>query len=376
MIRKKIFFVLPVMKGGGAEKVASVLMNNLDRERFEPTLVLFNKEGEYLKFVPSDVEIIDLNKKNRFDFITLILKLRRLIKEQRPHILLSSLYYPNMIIVLSRLLLRTPCKIVLSEHSQHKKLLPFKRFSRLVRHLMRFTYRRADKIVAVSNSIKNDLVSDFRIDPERIAVIYNPMETEVVRRLSEEKVQHRFFENLDARFVIISVGRLTRAKNFELLIRSLVRIRHKIPACLLIVGKGELEQELKHLAKRFDVADHVDFVGYQDNPYKWMRKADLFVLASSWEGFGIVLVEAMICGTPVVSTACHESPHEIITDGVDGRVVPLDDEERLSRVIVEIAERDDLRRTLLAGGDENLKRFDASRIVPQYEKIFDDLLGA
>jgi len=375
MQRKKLFFVLPVMKGGGVEAVASVLMNHVDRDRYALTLVLFNKEGEYLRRVPSDVEIVDLDKRGWLGFFTLIWKLRRLIRARKPDILLSSLYYPNIITVLARLLAGPGSKVVASEHNHHERLLRYKRFRRLVRRLMSFTYRRACMIVAVSGNIKNALVADFRIDPDRVRVIYNPMESDAVRELSAEEVAHPFFEAGEERFVVIGAGRLTRQKNFALLIRALARAREEIPACLLILGQGEMERPLRELAAKLGVAEFVDFVGFQHNPYKWMKRSDLFVLSSSWEGFGIVIVEAMLCGIPVISTDCPAGPSEIIADGRCGRLVPVEDAGALAAAIVAIARDGSLREKYVREGLANAARFDHSVIVPQYERLFEEILA-
>jgi glycosyltransferase involved in cell wall biosynthesis len=298
-----------------------------------------------------------------------------LIRVRKPDILLSSLYYPNIITVLARLLAGSPTRVVVTEHNHHKRLLRYKRFRRIVWRLMSFTYRRASKIVTVSADIKDALVSDFRIDPEQLRAIYNPLESDAIRELSAEEVAHPFFEPGEERFVVIGVGRLTRQKNFGLLIRALARAREEIPACLLILGQGEMERSLRDLADRLGVSEVVDFVGFQHNPYKWMQRSDLFVLASSWEGFGIVIAEAQLCGIPAISADCPAGPSEIITDGRSGLLVPSENVDALAAAIVRIARDDRLRERLVEGGLASAARFDHSVIVPQYEKLFEELLA-
>jgi glycosyltransferase involved in cell wall biosynthesis len=371
----RVFFVLPVMKGGGAEKVASVLLNHIDRDRFVLTLVLFNKTGEYLRNVPADVEIVDLEKRNKFGFFALILRLRRLIRKRRPDIVMSSLYYPNIITVLARLGLDCRTRVIVTEHSNHRKLLPFKRFRKVVRRLMSFTYRRADRIVTVSQTLMDDLVSDFGIDAGRFRVIHNPNETEKVLGESREDVAHPFFDSGEDGFVVIGVGRLSRAKNFDLLIRAAAGARRKLPLRLIIVGEGEDRAFLEDVVRQENLEEHVAFVGFQNNPYNWIARSDLFVLSSAWEGFGIVLAEAQICGTAVVATNCHGGTNEIVTDGVDGRVVPVGDLKALTGAIEEIAGDRILRESFVAKGLENARRFDCATIVPRYEQVFEESLS-
>jgi len=374
MVRKKVYLVLPVMKGGGVEQVSLVLLKHLDRTRYELKLVLFRREGEYLDRVPADVEIIDLHKKNRLSFFGLIVKLARLIRIDKPDILLSSLYYPNIVSVLACILSASRyTKVIICEHNHHKKLLPFKRLRRCAWHLMRYTYRRADRIIAVSRNIKKTLAEDFEIDPHRIVPIYNPMETVEIRRRSREAVRHPFLEKDRRGVTIVGVGRLTRQKNFALLIEALTRVRREIPASLLILGQGGARGALEALTRELGVEQHVAFPGFQQNPYKWMRRADLFVLPSDWEGFGIVIVEAMICGVPVVSTDCPSGPNEIIRDRENGRLVTVGDAAHLAEAIVELARDRELAEKFVRNGFENARRFDFRRTLQQYEHTIEEV---
>jgi len=276
--------------------------------------------------------------------------------------------------VLAALLARTKCKVVVSEHSNHVKLLPFKRFSSFVRLLMSFTYRRAHRIVAVSKCVRNDLATDFGIGPDRFRVIYNPLEWDAIEELSASPLSHRFVDSGRERFVVVGVGRLTRAKNFDMLIRAVAAARHKIPASLLLVGHGELEEELKQTVRDLKMEAHVDFAGFQENPYNWMKASDLFVMSSSWEGFGIVIAEAMACGVPVISTACHGGTNEIVTDHENGLVVPVGDTDALTGAILEIAENRALREEMVRNGLDLARRYDYTEVVSLYEEVFDGLL--
>lgn len=375
MDRKRVFFVLPSMRCGGVEKVASILMNHLDRERYEFKVVLFNRIGEFLGDVPQDVEIIDLKKRSRVSFFSLILKMRRLIVAQKPDILLSALYYPNVVTVLANLFLTANCRIIISEHSPHQELLPFKRLRGLVRLLMFYTYRKAHKIVAVSQGIKKLLVADFKILPDHVRVINNPVVPETVRTLSKLEVFHPFFESKKNGYtLLISVGRLTRQKNYRLLIEALARVRRRTPTCLLILGDGEQKKELLGLAEELGVRQYVSFVGYQANPYNWIKKADIFVLSSSWEGLPVAVIEAMVCGTPVVSTNWPPGADELIEDFKTGRLVPTDDVDSLSQAIIEVAKDRRLKKRIVERAITCVERYHYSKTVRRYERIFEEVV--
>jgi glycosyltransferase involved in cell wall biosynthesis len=130
--------------------------------------------------------------------------------------------------------------------------------------------------------------------------------------------------------VVLGVGRLTAQKDFPSLIRAFAKVRAQKPCRLVILGEGELRGELEALVASLDLSADVALPGFTDNPFAWMRQSSLFVLSSAWEGFGNVLVEAMACGTPVVSTNCPSGPAEILENGRWGRLVPVGDVDALA----------------------------------------------
>jgi glycosyltransferase involved in cell wall biosynthesis len=134
--------------------------------------------------------------------------------------------------------------------------------------------------------------------------------------------------------VILGVGRLTVQKDFPTLIRAFARVRQKRNARLLILGEGELRSELNALVAELGLQADVALPGFVENPFVFMRHASLFVLSSAWEGFGNVLVEAMACGMPVVSTDCPSGPAEILQNGKWGRLVPVGDVQALSEALL------------------------------------------
>ena len=132
---------------------------------------------------------------------------------------------------------------------------------------------------------------------------------------------------------------LQSKKNFELLIRAFAKVRQKIHAKLIIIGEGHLKNNLISLAKSFDLQGHFSFPGFVKNPYKFMANSSLVVLSSNYEGFGNVLVEAMACGTQVISTDCNSGPSEILENGLWGTLVPVNDELELANAIIDSLEK-------------------------------------
>jgi len=186
------------------------------------------------------------------------------------------------------------------------------------------SYRRAAKVVAVSTGSARDLIKLTDIDPNLVHVIPNPVITEQLFELAARPVEDPWFSN-DSLPLLITVGRLTAAKNYPLLLKAFQRLLDKKDTRLVILGDGEERSELERLVREYGIEAQVKMPGYVDNPWAYMSKADLFVLSSKWEGLPTVLVEALALGIRVVSTDCEFGPRELLKDGKFGWLVPSED---------------------------------------------------
>lgn len=198
--------------------------------------------------------------------------------------------------------------------------------------LMKRMYPSADGIVAVSAGVADDLAQIINIPRCRVSVVYNPIFSNNIPELSKAQVDHAWLSRGQPP-VIMAVGRFTQAKDFSNLIRAFSVLRKKTVARLIILGEGDLRESLEAVVSDLDLSNDVAFPGFVQNPYAWMSKAALFVLSSAWEGFGNVLVEAMACGTPVVSTDCPSGPAEILENGKWGDLVPVGDINALAEAM-------------------------------------------
>jgi glycosyltransferase involved in cell wall biosynthesis len=194
-------------------------------------------------------------------------------------------------------------------------------------------YLKADCIVAVSEGVADDLVSEVGLPRSAIRVIYNPVVTPELAARAEEPLVHPWLVPGSAP-VLLAAGRLSAQKDFPTLLRAFARVRAARPARLIILGEGELRAQLEAQAVALGLGEDVQFPGFVENPYAYMRRAGVFVLSSAWEGFGIVLVEAMACGAPVVSTDCPVGPAEILEGGRYGPLVPIGDDGALAHAIL------------------------------------------
>ena len=200
-----------------------------------------------------------------------------------------------------------------------------------LRKSLAISYRRADARIVVSSSVADDLATLSGIPRDRFEVIHNPMPMAMDAELQPDPLTiWRGWRGPR----ILTVGRLKKAKNHALLILAFKRLLARMDARLLILGDGDLEMQTVSFAQAEGVADKVIFAGRSLNPLPYYLSADLFVMSSSREGFGNVIIEALSCGLPVVSTDCG-GPADILENGRYGRLVPVNDAEALAQAMQE-----------------------------------------
>ena len=258
-------------------------------------------------------------------------KLRRWRKKHPRGAWVSFLTWPNVLNALTR---RTGERIVLTVHSDVRANLRG-RSALVMSGLVRRAYKKADAVIAVSDQIRRDLVDRIGLSPNKVFSIHNPIDLERVRRLSLEAIP-REGEWVFERPVFVSVGSLSRQKGHRHLIRIAAELgRRGTPVRVLLIGKGPLREELSELANAqglrvasldrgktghhgdADEAADIVFMGFSKNPFPWMARATLYVMSSLREGFGLVLVEAMQCGTAVVAPDCRSGPRELLAPSSD-----------------------------------------------------------
>lgn len=355
---RRLALFLPSLRGGGAERVMVHLARGFAERGFQVDLVLAKAEGPYLAEVPPSVRVVDLRASRvLFSLPGLV----RYLRKERPYALLSALNHANVIVCLAHRLARVPSRLVISEHTTLSASRPQNARGRLLPWFMRWTYPWADAVIAVSQGVAEDLVRTLGISAERVKVIYNPVVDDDLLTKSKEPLDHPWFTE-GAPPVILGVGRLTEAKDFPNLIRAFALVRAQRPARLMILGEGELRPQLEALVHELGLQDDVALPGFVENPYAYMARAAVFVLSSRWEGFGNVLVEAMACGTPVVSTDCPSGPREILDHGKYGRLVPVGDVKSLAESILKAMDEPpyrDLSRVAEFTLEKSLERYGA-----------------
>jgi glycosyltransferase involved in cell wall biosynthesis len=400
----RIAFLLDNLTGGGAEKVILNLASGFEKQGHPVDILVCKMEGVLCNSIPAGVNLVPLKastpnlgflcamradplgfraiagmftKRRPFRFIPPI---AAHLKASKPTVLVSALPKSNINAVLGKYFSGTPTRVVVGAHinmsTQDAECYSSgKNKLRYMRPLLRRCYRRADAVVAVSKGVAKDITEYLGLDRDHVTAIYNPIETRRIEALSRESSDHPWFDSADVP-LILGVGRFVAQKDFPLLLRAFAKIRENRPARLVLLGgdeasaeQREQKQELSRLAVQLGVQGDFNMLGFKVNPYPFLRRASVFVLSSRYEGFGNVLVEALLCGCPVVSTNCPSGPAEILDNGKYGALVPVGDERTLADAICETLDTPQNKAGLRARGEE----FSIDKAVERYRKV---LLGS
>jgi glycosyltransferase involved in cell wall biosynthesis len=365
--RPDLAIFLQDLAGGGAERMMVNLAGGLAERGFAVDLVLSRKEGPYLQEVDPAVRVVDLGARR---VMTVVFPLARYLRRERPRVLLATLVHVNVAALLARGLARVPVPVLVREAShmstnrRHVAHWPV----RVAYRLAPAIYRLADRIVAVSDGVAQDAAAFLRLPRNRIEVVYNPVVGPDLYEAASRLPDHPWLSEGGAP-VFLNVGRLIEQKDQATLLRAFARVRSKRQARLMILGEGPLRRQLEDLAATLGVGSEVAFPGFVENPFAYMARSACLIVSSRWEGLPGVLIQAMACGAPVVSTDCPSGPAEILEGGKFGLLVPVGDEEAMAAAMESVLENP--RRTDLARS--RAAEFSVDAAVTRFARIITEL---
>lgn len=294
-----------------------------------------NYSDERVAQIPKEARVFFGKGSTKASLGTLITYLRR----ERPDILITSHTYTTIASLIAKTVAGVPTRIVVTMHttfsqddlSGKSKSL----YVRLSTLLCRWFYPRANQIIAVSKAVADDTVNFLNLNPQRVHVIFNPVVTPSLYDKSTAKLEHPFFQNRTVP-VLLAIGRLTAQKDFPTLLQAFAELRKETPAKLLILGEGEERGDLESLARDLNLGEDLSMPGFVENPYPYLKAADVFVSSSAWEGLPTVVIEALALGTPVVATDCPGGTREILQAGQYGHLVPVKTPSALAKAVTDM----------------------------------------
>jgi glycosyltransferase involved in cell wall biosynthesis len=298
-------------------------------------------------------------------------RLMQFLRERQTDVLLSQMGINNIVSILAKSAVACDTRVVACQHSvlSAESAHPADWQHRLLPLLYRILLGRADATVAVSAGVAADLSARAKIPRGRIDVIYNAAVFPNIDEQAEIPVNHPWFDGSSP--VLLAVGRLAPEKDFATLLYAFEKLSRRRLARLVILGDGPERDSLVQLAAKLRIENSVDFRGFEPNPFRYMRRAAALVSSSRYEGFGNVLVEALACGTAVISTDCPYGPAEILDGGRFGTLIPVGDVNALA---------DAMERALFAESDALASRaraleFALDPIVDQYVALFHRIMS-
>ena len=364
--KKKLLFLLPSLRGGGAERVAVNLIPFLVKY-FDLTLILLEGKIEY-ELPQANFNLISISKElssyksHLLNTPFHIFKFYKLAKKLKPDVVLSFMEQANIInLFISKLL---KYKVIVSQ-----RIDPFNQYKRTNKGLIsslivqsaRWLYPNANKIICVSEGVKQATSKFYNISLSRLSVIPNPVDIKKIKKTIES--YHTDFNQyflVPGRFNILHKGQ-------DLAIKAFAKVFNKYPNTkLILVGSGTDLDMLKELSKKLRVFDRVLFLGWRKDIWGLMSKAISTILPSRYEGWPNVLVEAMAAGSPVIATNCPHGPKEILDNGRFGMLVPMEDEDALANAMIEMSSSEEIRKHYKRLGQERAKEFDINFIGKRY----------
>jgi len=384
-MKPKLLIFINSLKLGGAERVVSHLLKHL-QDDFEIHLALYSHDIDYE--IPPQIPVFDLKQSLDENPYLVFLKIPflsyRLARYCKQHGIRRSVAFlnrPCYINALMRTLWGYRGHTVMCERTHQTTLLgSYSWMFRMVsKKLVSYSYKRASLVLVNSYASKQDLAENFGVKTP-MQVIYNPIDLQAIRKQSEESCPFAFDPNC---FYFISVGGFRREKNLGILLEAFFIIK-QLPVKLILVGAGAQMNDLERKVDELGLRQHVIFTGFDNNPYKYVQKSQCFVLSSYVEGFPNVLLEALACKKPIISTDCKSGPREILAPGTDlhhsaitsyevaeyGILTPVNDVANLAASMKRMYEDKALRKQYEEKAEARAGEFDISNIIQYFHVAF------
>ena len=367
--RRRFALVIHALDVGGAQQ------STVNLARAWPSssdcLLVSGRSGDFAARIPSsiDLRLIATEWPSPIGMIKFALALRRLIMHEGVSGLLTNSFGTSRFVLLLKKMRIIPASaVIVIERStlsvKVKGLFTSRILRRAVLLLTKWLYRGADAILGVSEGVSRDLEAALGMTPGAVKTINDPVDALQIQELITQGVPDGLYEKFCAlkRPIVLTAGRMVSAKGHSDLLDAFARLPKTSRGSLVILGDGPLRQSIEEQGRTLGLSQDLWLPGFVDNPWWYMHRADLFVLSSHWEGFGLVLVEALVCGVPIVATDCPSGPREILAGVSSASLTPVGDPSSLASAI-----EGALRGQHSPPETEVVLRFSPSSVAARYE---------
>lgn len=351
MRRIRVVFSIGAMHGGGSERQMILLLRHLNRELFEPYLYLVYKSGPLLEQVASDVPVTSFDTRVTSSRIYLpgLMHSRRVrdyagfLREVKADVSYDRTFLMTLISAAGARKAGVPNVSTIVTNPETGFAPVAGRFQWFKRRMLHRLYNHSAQVLAVSDGAREAAIRFYGIQHGRIATLRNGVDLDWIESQMTQPIDDQWWtaEKCNGAasriFRIVTAGRLNEQKGFHLLIDAMAQVCQKLPNVefrLAILGDGPNQQTLQQQINGLNLNETVRLTGFQENAIAWYRSADTFVLPSLIEGMPNVLLEAMACGTSVISTNCPSGPAEILDDGRYGTLIPVNNIKALVDAVV------------------------------------------
>jgi len=364
-----ILHIIDTTGPGGAETVFIDLATHLPRDKYRPVVVIRGKGWVYDELCRRGITPVLMEAKGSFNW-QYLKSLMSLIRREKVSLIQSHLLGSNVYCSLTGLISRTP--VVATFHGA----VDIGNNERLKRLKFGAINMGASSIVAVSESLRKNIISRTPLRNSKTSVVYNGIDTTAFRRPASDAIRHKFGWN-ESDMIIGSLGNIRTAKAYDVLLRAAALLKDHIPHFHFVIagqGKGTLYDNLLKLREKLGLNDTVHFLGFNDDPAEFLSNLDLFLLPSTSEGFSIATIQAMASGLPVIATRSG-GPEEIVTHGENGWLVEVGSPEAIAEAIKQLSTDQSLRESIAQKGQQRaIQTFDIQAMLSSYQSIYDKLL--
>jgi len=370
----KIAIYIDLLQGYGADKTLLKIAEGLAELGIDIDLVTAKKADKIASQINPAINSINLGS-SRFNLVKNVVGLTSYLIKNKPAILFSSIHFNNITSACALTIARlvgVKSKLVVRQANRLEcqlKGYPFL-IGPLMYPLIRMAYKKSDLIICPSKGLLSDLTKFMKAKESKIKLVYNPTVTADIFEKAQQKTDHPWFEQKSFP-IVLGAGRLKPQKDFTTLIEAFARVKQNLPnAKLVILGEGAQRRELENLAAQLRIREDVDLVGFKNNPYAFIAKADVFVLSSIYEGLPNILIEALALKKKIVATNCPSGPAEILKFGQYGSLLPTGSPFLLEAAIIKALQEGPYSMTEPSPAQE----FEQKHQVEKYAQIFLDLV--